>query len=220
MQESDQERFFSLWEIVTEDVKNPPSEEKLLLYWRALEPYNIEQIERAMMAHIRDPERGQYVPKPSDLVRHIEGDPEARADHAWGRVIDTVRRYGGCDDVVFDDPCIHAVIRDMGGWRSLCGMQISEEPFRAMEFRRIYQGVCRELEPKYPAILEGIHLDFGKQTRYIGNPGVCQRTIEGGYGAEDRPKPPRDPGVRRNFKLISGTIEAEAEKLKKAGGEG
>ncbi len=63
------------------------SEGALTLWWRALEAYPIEHIERAFFAAIRDPESGRYMPKPADIIRAIEGysadDGRPGAEEAW-----------------------------------------------------------------------------------------------------------------------------------------
>ena len=65
-------------------------------------------------------------------------------------------RIGAYRTVVFDDPLIHAVIWDMGGWQTLCAMLIKDEPFRAKEFENRYVGYVARPPTQYPRQLAGI----------------------------------------------------------------
>ena len=51
--------------------------------------YSIEQVERALVLHLRDPERGKYAPKPADIVAAMGGraDGHPGAEEAWGVIL-------------------------------------------------------------------------------------------------------------------------------------
>lgn len=57
------------------------------LFFAALGKYSLAEVRKAFSAHISDPQRGQYAPKPADLIAHLSGDlrrdgrPEA--SEAW-----------------------------------------------------------------------------------------------------------------------------------------
>lgn len=65
----------------------PLSPKGKALFFRALEPYSLEVVSRAMTAHIRDPKRGSYQPTPADIVGQIEAasgmDGRPGAEEAW-----------------------------------------------------------------------------------------------------------------------------------------
>jgi hypothetical protein len=64
---------------------------------------------------------------------------------------------GTYQDVVFDDPIIHRVIEDMGGWISFGNKREDEWPFVQNHFENRYRGfVMREEIPEYQARLIGI----------------------------------------------------------------
>jgi len=56
--------------------------------------YPVEAVERAFAAHRRDPERGQFLPKPADIIRHLQGDSTQRAMLAWGEAVECARNGG------------------------------------------------------------------------------------------------------------------------------
>jgi hypothetical protein len=109
------------------------------IWLQALDRFTVEQITAALSAHVTDPERGQFMPKPADVIRAISGTASDAALIAWGKVIGTVRRHGSYADVVFDDPKIMQAIEQMGGWVRLCEMQEDDEKWRQKDFVAIYR---------------------------------------------------------------------------------
>ena len=128
----------------------------LSLYFQALKKYKLADITRALSRHVTNPDSGQYFPKPADVVRMLEGTSSDSAQVAWSKVDKAARMVGPHQTVVFDDPLIHRVIEDMGGWIPLGDKQEKEWPFVANEFRERYRGY-KSLgeEPDYPGKLIG-----------------------------------------------------------------
>lgn len=106
--------------------RQPVSEFVLQVWQQACKPYTLEQVSKAMTAHVTDPERGVYAPKVADVVRVLSGTHTDRAALAWGKVLGAMSAVGAYSDVVFDDPAIHAAIEDMGGWVKVCRGEIAE----------------------------------------------------------------------------------------------
>jgi hypothetical protein len=44
------------------------------LFFAALGKYSLADVRKAFSAHISDPKRGQFPPKPADLIAHLQGD--------------------------------------------------------------------------------------------------------------------------------------------------
>lgn len=58
----------------------------IALYWETLHTVPIDKLLMAVETHIRDPQRGHFAPKPSDILRFIPSDPHTAdlpADEAW-----------------------------------------------------------------------------------------------------------------------------------------
>lgn len=134
----------------------PMSKAWVALYWAALERFELAEVKRALQAHVNHPDCGQYLPKPADVVRFLQGDSRSQALQAWSRVLSAMRDVGSYTSVIFDDPVIHAVIQDMGGWVQLCQVREKELPFREQNFIARYVGFVNKPPTHYPKQLTGL----------------------------------------------------------------
>lgn len=147
------------------------------LWWEALKGYAIGEVRQALSAHVTNPDGGQFLPKPADIRRHLEGSSETRALQAWTKVDQALRRIGPWESVTFDDPIVHAVLADMGGWTGLGQVSEEEWPFRRNEFVRRYQGYVTRPPVTFPRALTGHVAEYngrlGTQApppRLVGDP--------------------------------------------------
>lgn len=108
------------------------------MWFDDLRKYTLDQIREAFSAHRRDRKNGQFMPKPSDIIRHIEGAPDELSTQAWSKLIGAIKSVGSYSSVCFDDPVIHACVSEMGGWSKVCELEINEIPFKQKEFERLY----------------------------------------------------------------------------------
>lgn len=139
----------AIWSVYGVEV----SKSVMSIYFNALIRYEIEDIRRAFNLHIQNTDGGQYLPKPADLIRTLEGTQASKALTAWSKVEKAIRTLGVYRTVVFDDPVIHAVIDDLGGWVKLNEITESELPFKRNEFEKRYQafslqGGAKEFKPR------------------------------------------------------------------------
>lgn len=133
------------------------SEGAMSLWWQVLERFEVEQVERAFRECIESPDSGQFMPRPADVVRRIEGTSVDRSLIAWGKVLDAVQRVGAYQSVVFDDGAIHAAISDMGGWPSVCRSKADELQFVQKRFCDLHRAYSARPDIAYPARLVGEH---------------------------------------------------------------
>jgi hypothetical protein len=155
MQANDQPEFLRLMASLGSLYGKPMDKPLVEMYWGALQQFGLPEVKRALQAHIHHPDTGQYMPKPADVVRHLQGSSRTQALQAWSAVVQAVRQVGGYSSVVFDDPVIHAVITDMGGWLNLCAMTVDELPFRGHDFTARYAGYVGHPPAQYPHMLTG-----------------------------------------------------------------
>lgn len=156
MRDDEQAEFGRMWNDCWAMYSKTVSPGILNLAFQALRRYELADIARALTRHMNDPDAGQFAPKPADVVRNIDGSKETRAMQGWSKAEKAIRSVGPYQSVVFDDPIIHAVIADMGGWCALNTITEEELPFKAREFEKRYQGYALRPPTEYPRKLLGI----------------------------------------------------------------
>lgn len=134
------------------------------IYWQALKGFEFNVVKDALFAFINNTDNGQYMPKPADLLRILKGSGQAQAMQAWSMVLKAIQRVGAYSSVVFDNPIIHAVISDMGGWTSLCSINEKEVSFKAQEFEKRYMSFLIQPPQSYPKQLAGM-IDLANSAR-------------------------------------------------------
>lgn len=169
----DYEKFLAILTGVADYYSKELSEGVIELYWQGLQQYDIQAVEKALWDHTQNPDNGQFMPKIADLTRAMQGRTQDQAAIAWSKVDQAVRRIGTYQDVVFDDPIIHRVISDMGGWIWL-GNQIEDEwPFIAKNFENRYRGYkMRGETPEYAPVLIGMANAQNQQQGFRSNPPI------------------------------------------------
>lgn len=157
------------------------------IYFESLKQFDIQAIQAAITAHINNPDNGQFFPKPADIVKMIGGSNGDKAMQAWSKVDKAVRQVGTYASVAFDDPIIHRVLQDMGGWVMLGTKKDDEWPFVAREFETRYKGYAMRGEvPDHPRLLYGIAQIHNEPNghaveppRLIGNQEAAKRLMLG-----------------------------------------
>ena len=161
------------------------------VWWQALKVYDLAAIRDALGRHCVNPDNGQWMPKPADVVKMMEGSTLDSAVTAWTKVDRAIQAVGTYATVAFDDPLIHVVLADMGGWPQMGTKTVDEWPFVAKEFQTRYRGyrARREL-PAYPPKLIGLfdqrNVPQGHEPQkpvLIGEPSRAQAVLAGGSDA-------------------------------------
>jgi hypothetical protein len=159
MNETEKRQFWVLLQGVYEfyRCRSDLSDFAASVWWNACRSYSMEQVSKAFSAHLVDPKAGQFLPKPADIVRALSGTHEDRSLLAWGKTFEAMQRVGQYSSVVFDDPVIHAVISDLGGWPKLCQVTEHELPFMQRRFCDAHAAYSRAGRTEYPRMLPGVH---------------------------------------------------------------
>lgn len=163
----------------------------LQIWWEALKRFEYAEVRAAFSRYLQNVDTGQFAPKPADIIRALDGgNTEGRALGAWTKVHDAIRLVGSYRSLVFDDPVIHSVVQDMGGWIALCSIQSEDVPFRASEFQKRYRALIHNPPRSYPCRLIGIsEAENGRNgleiepPMLIGDESACQRVISSGSTA-------------------------------------
>lgn len=154
MRESDFDEFVQMLSAESEiRGAKPMSEGALLLWWQRLSRFELGQVRRALERHAADAERGRFMPQPADLIWFLEGSATDKAAVAWGKAIDAASRVGAYTDVVFDDPVIHAVIEDLGGWPRFCRTETKDLSYQQHRFQQSYTAYADKGAFDYPRML-------------------------------------------------------------------
>lgn len=182
MTEDQKDKFLEVLGGVHDFYGKDLSDFAVAVWAQACEAFDVQQVSKALSAHLMDPERGQFMPKPADIVRQLQGTSTDRSLVAWGKVLDAMQRVGAYASVCFDDGLIHASITDMGGWMQLCRSEIDDLPFLQKRFCDGYKAYASRGEVRYPATLVGEHEISNGAKGYssappvlIGNPDAAER---------------------------------------------
>lgn len=160
MRLGDYDPFVEMLNAVAILLRKPPrplSEIEISLWWGALREWDLAAVRQGFDLHVRNPDNGQWMPAPADIIKMLGGTTQDSAMLAWSKVDKAVRQVGSHESVVFDDAIIHRVLLDMGGWAALGHKTEKDWPFLAKEFETRYRTFkLRDLVPEYPPILIGM----------------------------------------------------------------
>lgn len=139
---------------------------------------SLEDASKALMAHLLNPDKGQFAPKVADVVGAVKGtrsDIEDAAASQWLIVKEAIRWPGSTSNVVFDDPKTQAVVSQMG-WPWLC------ENYRADVDGVWRKGFVDSYKASngasYPKVCLGRYAD--NPTKMIGNQEKCEAIFRQG----------------------------------------
>jgi hypothetical protein len=188
MKQNDQLRLAAVLADVHAFYRQDFSEFALTVWTQAMAPFDVAAVERALGQHAMNPDSGQWCPKPADIVKMLQGSTKDSANLAWSTVDYAIRTRGDQYSVVFDDPLIHRVVEDMGGWVKLCRVDVEQYPFTQNEFVTRYRGYKMRGEvPPYPSKLIGAPEDYNARQGYpvappvlIGDARKAQLVLLGG----------------------------------------
>lgn len=188
MTEQDKPNFAKLLTSVMAFYRQDMSEFALGVWWEGCKPFDFAAIRDAFNRHAVNPDNGQFAPKPADIVKLLQGSSTDGAMVAWSKVDKAVRSIGTYQTVVFDDPIIHAVIQDMGGWIELGRKEEKEWPFVAKEFQTRFRGYKTQGGVDgYPKSLIGMAEAQNAQQGFespapvlIGNPSKARLVLQNG----------------------------------------
>ena len=185
--DSDRKEFGTIMASVYDFWNRELSDVALEIWWESLRNFSFDAVRGALARHMRNPDTGQFMPKIADVVKFLEGNTLTQAMRAWQKVNEAIKRVGTYASVVFDDPIIHAVIADMGGWQPLGMVQDEEWPFKAREFEKRYQSYKVRPPQTYPRKLIGIFEVENAKNGYavgepvmLGNPDQAKLVYQGG----------------------------------------
>lgn len=131
------------------------SDAAIAIWWSTMKVFDLQAIRDALGRHAVNPDTGQFLPKPADVVKMLGGSTLDSAMLALHKVEEAMSSAGAYHSVAFDDPIIHTVVNEMGGWVALCSSK--DWTFRRTEFLNRYRTYrARSIIPPFPSKLVGI----------------------------------------------------------------
>lgn len=149
------------------------------------------------------------LPMPADIRKYCletrEEDLDIRVAAARNKIKKAMNSVGTYTTVIFDDPIIHLVIRDFGGWIKLGMTDMEEfENLLKWDFPKLYKAYATRKNADIPLMLEG--KADKKVIKYIGNEEKAKRWIlnyqQKVEGLEIEPK--KENGVAAIEYLVNG----------------
>lgn len=162
MKNEDKRAFFDLMMAAGEVYGREVTQPMAAIYFSALANVSIEQVQEAMMAHMQNPDSGQFFPKPADLIKQMTGTAkqqdaaiEDKAAIAWACIERDIRRIGSYGTLKLEDKQALATVKAMGGWQSICQTETSKMEWKRKEFIRMYETFERMPLEALPSSLPG-----------------------------------------------------------------
>jgi hypothetical protein len=178
------------------------------VWWGVLEPFELGDVSRAFSRYVGDPDQGRYPPVPASIVAQLRPGAKAQSLRAFDVVVKAMAEVGPYRSVVFDDPLIHAVVEDLGGWPHINATWTLEElKFRSQEFCTRYEGYVVDPPAVVQRTLRG--LETVPSVVLIGDPQRAAAVMNGPVG--DRLRVTRPGGMTKVRNLLSGRSEAEPD---------
>lgn len=163
MKNEDKRAFFDLMMAAGEVYGREVTKPMAAIYFSALANASIEQVQGAMMAHMQNPDSGQFFPKPADIIKQMIGTTkqqdaaiEDKAAIAWACIERDIRRIGSYGTLKLDDKQALATVKAMGGWQSICQTEIGKMEWKRKEFIRMYEAFERTPLDALPSSLPGL----------------------------------------------------------------
>jgi len=161
--------FFQLLDDACDAIGKPrKTESAKMLFIEVAGSYGIENLKGALMAHLRDPERGRFVPTPADLIEKIqkalEKDGRPTADEAFAIAVQ------------MDDEHITVVTNDEISQAWAVAREIMPDRTGArMAFRSAYERLVSESRGANKPVKWFASLGHDKQGREVALPQVGSR---------------------------------------------
>lgn len=168
MDNVDKTRFVQAFMAMAEIYNRELTSSLMTMYFEDLMDFSIDAVLEALRGHRRDPERGQFFPKPADLIDKLEGSSKEQALEAWPEVL---RLASNSRCAVAADPISQQVVLDMGGWRRFGMVDAKELSWMQREFLERYSSTLRRGGPE-------LLRSPGKQPTRLGEPIPINRLVE------------------------------------------
>jgi hypothetical protein len=136
-------------------------------YWLTLAHYDFHLVATTIKRLKHTAANSNFMPTTADIVQAMTGNTEIRALRAWNKTLTAMSTPGCYESVVFDDPVIHAVIHDLGGWVKWCLINEKQLQFEKHTFLKLYSGYLQQGLLNYPNKLIGLYEQHNSARGYV-----------------------------------------------------
>jgi len=155
MEKTDFKEFSKHLTGIAETLDASLSSVKVQIYFQALEDISIGDIKKALGFISRT---SKFFPKPVEIREAVFGKLEDRALVAVELISEARRSISGYASVCFEDPIIHVLIENFGGWEELTALTKEEWKWVKKDFIKQYPVFAgRTTLADVPERLKGIH---------------------------------------------------------------
>lgn len=177
---SEAEALVSMLDTAGKIFRTQITKEEFKFWILSLDSYPFEDVRRAI---IRYSHEGKRMPIPSEIIEMIDGSKDDQALSALMKVEYAMNKHSGYDTVIFDDPIIHAVIIELGGWIRLSRLSENELIWWKKDFKERYQhhlrmGIQQEIPLKLLGIFDQTNIPLGLDPRKPAIVGDRQKALD------------------------------------------
>lgn len=139
--------FATCMAVIEATVGKEMTEEQSAAWYELLKDLTRDELERGVRVALQTHTFGGF--PPIGKIRECAGvssraiTSDDKATLAWESVRRAIKKVGSYDSPKFDDPIIHAAIRSIGGWISLCDTPPDEMKWRERDFRTNYASLSK-----------------------------------------------------------------------------
>lgn len=125
-------------------------------YYLVLECLTKNEFESAIK-QVLSSRKYSSLPLPADILEAVHGNPEDKAILALKMVEDAIKEHGAYKSVSFDDKIALTCIENLGGWITICQMELKDWEWKKKEFITLYKALMRNPQNiKHTPYLAGI----------------------------------------------------------------
>lgn len=171
-------------------------------YYLVLSELSKEEFESSIK-QILSSRKYSTLPLPADLLEAVLGNQEDKAILALKELEDAMDRHGAYKSVSFQDDIISTCVQNLGGWVTVCQMELKDWEWKKKEFLSLYKTLMRNPNK----VSRNNHLVgiCEHQNRHRGFDEIANETqvMMIGYG---------DKTTMPLLELVSGQISTSADK--------
>lgn len=129
--------FYCIFKVMSEYYGAQPSNALMEIYWQAFKGWSTDDFQRACNA-VMFTRKYSKLPLIPEIIEAVHGKSEDRAALAYHALVETMKRVGHWETVVFEDGAIGQAVDAMGGWEYVNTITVEEWKFRRKDFESLY----------------------------------------------------------------------------------